>query len=49
LTNAVGNDKLKLISVRDRKVEEKSILAEDFIKRSSEKKKVLACQIVTTS
>ena len=55
LTKEVGSDKVKVVSLRDRKeVGEKSILtrqvlAEDFIKPRSEKEEVLACQIVTTS
>jgi len=50
LTNEIGSDKTKVVSVRDRKeMEEKSVLAEDFIKPRSEKEEVLTCQIVTTS
>jgi len=50
LTDKLKRDKIKVEMIENRKgVGEKTILADDFIKRRSEKEEVLACQFVTTS
>jgi len=44
------SNKIKAVSTKDgKKVEERTNLGDDFIKRGSEKEEVLVCQIVTTS